>query len=380
MESTNAADKMIYRYLGDSGLKVSVLGFGNWITGHSKEEEESQIECIKKSYELGVNFFDTAEIYGAGIAETIMGKGIKALPCERKDLVITTKIFSCGSGVNDTFLSRKHITESIHNSLERLQLDYVDVIFCHRPDEITPLEETCRAMHWIIEEGLAFYWATSEWSPERISQCMEICKRLKLHKPISDQCEYSALMRTNMEKNLRHSFENYKYGTTIWSPLAGGILSGKYNDGTVPAGTRYSDNPFAKNVVLGKYFGEKVKEKNLKILNGLKEIADEQGCTMAQLSIAWTIVNQDVSVCICGATKLSQVDDNMGALAVANRWTEELEKKINDLLDNEPAPAMDFNRWAPREPRRSIRVDYNFKPATKHVIFERFQSSTLIKK
>lgn len=380
MESTSPKDKMIYRYLGNSGLKVSVLSFGNWITGHSQEEEDSQIECIKKSYELGVNFFDTAEIYGAGVAETIMGKGIKALPCERKDLVISTKIFQCGSGVNDTFLSRKHITESIHNSLERLQLEYVDIVFCHRPDLKTPLEETCRAMHWIVEEGLAFYWATSEWSAERISQAMEICKRLKLHKPIADQCEYSALVRENFEKNLRHPFENYRYGTTIWSPLAGGILTGKYNAGTVPEGTRYSDNPFAKNVVLAKYFGDKVKDKNLTILNGLKEIADEQGCTMAQLALAWAIVNKDVSTCIYGATKISQIEDNFGALDVANRWSEELEKKINDLLDNEPAAAMDFNQWKPREPRRGIRVDYNFKAPTKQLVFEHFQSSTLNKK
>lgn len=178
-----------------------------------------------------------------------MGKALKNLGCKRKDIVVTTKIFKCGDGINDTFLSRKHITEAMQNSLKRMDLEYVDVVFCHRPDEATPLEETCRTMHQLIEDGLTFYWATSEWSAERITQAIELCKRLKLHKPIADQCEYSALIRENFEKNLRPCYENYKYGTTIWSPLAGGILTGKYNDGKIPEGTRYKDNDFAANVV-----------------------------------------------------------------------------------------------------------------------------------
>lgn len=379
MEQDSGKPKMVYRYLGNSGLKVSVLSFGNWITGHDAKAEETQIECIKRAYEYGVNFFDTAEIYGFGVAEEIMGKAIKQLPCKRKDLVISTKILKCGDGVNDTLLSRKHITEAVQNSLKRLDLEYVDVLFCHRPDHGTPLEETCRAMHWAIEEGYAFYWATSEWSPERITQAMEICKRLKLHKPIADQCEYSALMRENFEKNLRSTYENYKYGTTIWSPLAGGILTGKYNDGEIPEGTRYKDNEFAANVVWGKYFNDKKKPETLRILKGLQEIADEQSCTMAQLALAWTIVNKDVSTCIFGASKVEQVDDNIKALEIAQNWTEDLEKKINDVLNNEPEPAMDFNVWQPKVPRRGVRVDYNFKPEEKALVFETFQESTLKK-
>mmetsp|Transcript_7640 Transcript_7640/g.6765 ORF Transcript_7640/g.6765 Transcript_7640/m.6765 type:complete len:382 (+) Transcript_7640:1-1146(+) len=376
MEATSE-NKMVYRYLGDSGLKVSILSFGNWITGHEADAEKSQIECIKRAYELGVNFFDTAEIYGEGQAETIMGKAIKELPCERKDLVISTKIFSCGSGINETFLSRKHITEAVHNSLKRLDLEYVDILFCHRPDDETPLEETIRAMNWAIEEGYAFYWATSEWSPERISQAMEICSRLKLIRPIADQCEYSALMRNNFEKNLRHSYESYKYGTTIWSPLAGGILTGKYNDGTIPEGTRYTDNAFAKNVVLSKYFGPKTKENTVRILQGFQEIADELKVSMAQLGLAWCIVNQDVSTCIFGATKIYQVEDNMKALDLAQSWTKDLETRLNELLGNEPAPDRDFNKWAPKAPRRGIRVDYNIAPVSVPLIFEMFQESTL---
>ncbi|CAI2384450.1 unnamed protein product [Moneuplotes crassus] len=376
MESTGSESKMVYRYLGNSGLKVSILGFGNWITGHDPKAEETQIECIKKAYELGVNFFDTAEIYGDGEAEKIMGKAIKELPCERKDIVLTTKIFKCGADVNGTFLSRKHITEAVQNSLDRLGVEYVDVLFCHRPDENTPLEETIKAMNWAIDEGLTFYWATSEWSAAKIAEAMEICKRLKLHKPICDQCEYSALMRTNFEKNLRHSYETYKYGTTIWSPLAGGILTGKYNDGNIPEDTRYKDNAYVSSVILQKYFGPKVKENTLRILNGLKEIADENNVSMAQLCLAWTLVNKDTSTCIFGASKVSQVEDNMKALDLALNWTKELEEKIETLMDNTPEADLDYNKWAKAEGRRSLRVDYDMKIEPMAALWTTFVSSS----
>lgn len=370
---------MIYRYLGDSGLKVSVLGFGTWLTAHDAKGEQAIIDCVKKSFEMGVNFFDTAEIYGRGVAEEILGKALKELGCKRRDLVITTKIFQCGEGPNDMFLSRKHITEGLQNSLERMGLEYVDVVFCHRPDDDTPIEETCQAMNWVIEEGLAFYWATSEWPPEKITQAVEVCKKLNYHKPIADQCEYSALVRENHEKNLRSTYENYKYGTTTFSPLAGGILSGKYNDGEVPEGSRYSEHAFAKNVVLKKYFGEKTKENTLRILKGLAEIADELGCTQAQLALAWVIANQDVSTCMFGASRVSQVEDNMKALEVAGNWNEELEEKLDALLDNAPKQNMDFSSWAPKPQRRGIRVDYDMKPLEYKPIIESFQPTNMKK-
>lgn len=231
-------------------------------------------------------------------------------------------------------------------------------------------------MHWVIEQGYAFYWATSEWSAERISEAIGICKRLGLHKPIADQCEYSALKRENFEKNLRPCYETHKYGTTIWSPLAGGILTGKYNDGVIPEDTRYTTNPFVNTAVLPKYFGEKTKEETLRILKVLKEIADEQGCTMAQLALAWAIVNKDVSTCIFGATKLSQFEDNMKALDVAENWSEELEKRVNDLLANEPEPVMDFNVWKPKPHRRELRVDYKFKAFNPPHPYMSFQESS----
>lgn len=353
---------MVYRYLGNSGIKVSVLSYGNWLTAHDTKSEEAIIACIKAAYGLGVNFFDTAEVYGAGVAEEIMGKAFKELNVTRDNLVISTKLVKCGEGVNDSMLSRKHLTEGMQNSLKRLQLDYVDVIFCHRPDSDTPIEEVCRAMDWIVEEGYAFYWATSEWSPEEIIQALEVCKRLRLHKPIADQCQYSALVRDNFEKNLRKPFEDYGYGTTIWSPLAGGILSGKYNDGNAPEGSRYDKEAFASSVIWPQYFGPGKKEKTVETLQGLEAIAKDLGVSQAQLCLAWTIVNKDVSTCIFGATKVEQVEDNIKALDLAMKWTQEIEDKIEKVLGNQPTPAMDFNIWAPKGARRQEVLDFSLAP------------------
>ena len=180
-----------------------MLSFGTWYTAEKDDADRDIIDWVKKAFAHGVNFFDTAEIYSFGKAEEVLGKAIKELNCDREDLVIATKLWQGGHGPNDKMLSRKHLLEGMKKSLECLQLDYVDIIFCHRPDFETPLEETCRAMDWIIEEGYAFYWATSEWSADRVNEAMEICNRLHLHKPIADQCQYHMLCRDNLERNLR---------------------------------------------------------------------------------------------------------------------------------------------------------------------------------
>ena len=310
--------KMVYRRLGDSGLKVSVFSFGTWLTAHSAEEEKNVIDWVKAAFEGGVNAFDTAESYGFGNAEKTLGKAIKELNTDRRNLVIITKIFRCSStGMNDRFLSRKHITEGLQRSLKNLDLDYVDIVFAHRPDYETPLEETWRAFDWAIEEGLAFYWATSEWPVERITKAIEYCEANDLHKPIADQCEYSMLVRTNAEENLRFAYDNYKYGTTIWSPLTGGLLSGKYNDLVAPEGSRYKSDPVGAGFMWPKYM-KQFGEEGLKTrLQGLGKIAEEIGCTQAQLCLAWILVNKDISTSIMGASKVSQVHSNLEALDIA---------------------------------------------------------------
>lgn len=225
---------MIYRYLGNSGLKVSLLGYGNWLNSNSKENYELTRDSIKKCYDAGINFFDTAEIYGFGEAETQMGQAFQELKLKRESIVVSTKIFKIGDGVNDNFMSRKHIVEGLKNSLKRLQLDYVDVVFSHRPDFQTPLEETCRAFSWLIDQGLSLYWGTSEWPASRITEAFGLCEKYNLHKPICEQPQYNMLVRERFEKEYKNIFQTYLYGSTIWSPLAGGILTGKYNDGNFP--------------------------------------------------------------------------------------------------------------------------------------------------
>lgn len=355
----NKKEFMPHRQLGNSGLKVSVLSFGDWLTADDPEKEQTVIDCIKAAYKGGITTFDTAEIYGFGKGEIAMGKAIKELDADRRDLVITTKLWRASKdGINDSFMSRKHILEGLKNSLKRMQLDYVDIVFSHRPDFNTPLEETCRAFDHVIEEGLAFYWGTSEWPADMITRAVEICEKLDLHKPIADQCQYNMLKRENAEKLLRPVYESYGYGTTIWSPLLGGLLTGKYNDLEAPEGSRYKENEMGKKI-WEKHLSTWSEDELKKKLHGLKDIADEIGCTQAQLAIAWTIVNKDTTTCILGASRVEQVEDNLKALDVAKKWTPELEEKVSKLLDNEPDTPMDFNTFAPKKARRGLRIDYS---------------------
>lgn len=264
MDSAEEGPKMLYRYLGNSGLRVSVLSYGTWLTAHDDEQEQAIIDCVKEAWENGVNFFDTAEIYGMGVAEKILGKALKALPCKRSDYVLSTKYMKVGNGPNDGMLGAKHLYEGVLASLERMGEEYFDVIFCHRPDTNTPLVETCRTMHQLITEKKALYWATSEWSAARIARAIEICKKFGWNEPIADQCQYSGLWRDRFEKEYREVFEWYGYGTTIWSPLAGGLLSGKYNEGVAPEGSRYKDNKFAADNIWPRFFGTEEKAEDTK--------------------------------------------------------------------------------------------------------------------
>jgi len=343
---------MEYRFLGNSGLKVSVLSFGNWLNSNKSDMYEITRDAIKLCKEAGVNFFDTAEIYGSGEAESQMGRAFEELKYRREDLVVSTKLFKCGDGINDTFLSRKHIIEGMENSLRRLKMSYVDVVFCHRPDFETPLEETCRAMSWLIDNNKAFYWGTSEWPADRITAAILLCERLNLHKPIVEQPEYNMFRRDRFEGEYRTVFKEYKYGSTIWSPLAGGLLAGKYNNGSIPEGSRYDTHGAMLDKTWKRYMGPEKQEETCGRLRALGEVAASLGFTQSQLALAWAIRNKDVSTCILGFTRLEQVTENLRAVDLYKIWTPEIEKRVRDILANDPEAVMDFRTWAPSKGRR----------------------------
>jgi voltage-dependent potassium channel beta subunit len=310
---------MQYNNLGRSGLKISEISFGSWIT-FGKQIGLSEIKTLMHTaYDEGINFFDNAEAYAHGEAEILMGKAIKEF--QREELVISTKLFWGGNGPNDTGLSRKHLLEGTKNSLKRLQLDYVDLLFCHRPDASTPIEETVLAMDYLVREGLVFYWGTSEWSAEQIAEAYEIAEKLNCIKPTMEQPKYNLFFRDHIEKDYVKLFEKYGLGTTIWSPLASGILSGKYNQG-IPKDSRLAKEAWLVPANLIQLI-EKTKK--------LETIANELNCTLSQLSIAWCLHHPHVSSVITGATKVSQLMENLGAVSVKNKLTPDVMKRIDEI-------------------------------------------------
>jgi voltage-dependent potassium channel beta subunit len=311
---------MEYRYLGKSGLQVSALSLGAWVTYGGQVGEETAHQCMEAAFKAGVNFFDNAEAYADGEAEIVMGKVIKKAGWKRSDLVISTKIFWGGRGPNDSGLSRKHIIEGTLTSLERLQLEYIDLIFCHRADIHTPIEETVRAMTHLIDQGKAFYWGTSEWSPDKIMEAHAVARREHLIPPLMEQPEYNMFNRKRIERHYAHLYQEIGLGTTIWSPLDSGILTGKYNQG-IPK--------------------EEGKEKLDKV-GRLMPIAEELGCTMAQLALAWCLVNPNVSTVITGASRPEQVVENMASLEVVPKLNDKILERIEEILDNKPKPEPDF--------------------------------------
>ncbi|RKZ11964.1 aldo/keto reductase [bacterium] len=333
---------MEYRFLGRSGLKVSALSFGAWVTFGDQMDVDFALKCMTEAYDRGCNFFDNAEVYAGGLAETIMGKALRKAGWRREDLVVSTKIFWGGRpnpeggefiyGVNDRGLSRKHIIEGTDAALKRLGLDYVDLIFCHRPDLDTPVEETVRAMNHIIDQGKALYWGTSEWSAERIREAHNIARREHLIPPLMEQPQYNMLHRERVESEYAALYDDFGLGTTIWSPLASGILTGKYNDG-IPDGSRLSlDNYQWLRPELESEAGQakvaKVKQ--------LEPVARDLGCSLAQLAVAWCLTNNDVSTVITGASRPEQVVENFKALEVAEQLTPDVLESIEAVLDNRP--------------------------------------------
>ena len=336
MESQN--QEMEYRFLGRSGLKVSVLSLGAWVTYGYQVGEDVTYDCMNAAYQAGVNFFDNAEVYASGKAELAMGNAIKKAGWKRSDLVISTKIFWGGEGPNDAGLSRKHLLEGIHASLQRLQMDYVDLLFCHRPDLTTPVEETVWAMNQIIQQGKAFYWGTSEWPATRIMEAYGIARREHLIPPLMEQPEYNMLHRQRVEVEYAPLYREIGLGATIWSPLASGLLTGKYNQG-IPEGTRLSLKGYEW---LRKEFETEEARQNIEKVKQLAPVAKELGCSLAQLALAWCLKNPNVSTVITGASRTEQVIENMQALQVAGQLTGEVMEQIEQVLQNKPEAEQDW--------------------------------------
>lgn len=329
---------MKYRNLGRSGLKVSALSFGSWVTFGDQIGEDAAQEMMQAAINAGVNFFDNAEVYAGGMAETIMGNVVKKAGWKRSDLVFSTKIFWGGEGPNDKGLSRKHIVEGVDAALERLQMDYVDLVFAHRPDLHTPIEETVRAFNHVIEQGKAFYWGTSEWSATQIMEAHGIARDLGLIPPLMEQPQYHMFHRERFEKEYAPLYDRFGMGTTIWSPLASGLLTGKYNKG-MPEGTRATLEGYEW---LKNRFTDETALENIAKVGKLMDIAEEVGCTMAQLALAWTLKNPNVSTTITGASRVEQVVENMKAIRYVNSLTPEIMERIETILDNKPQPETDW--------------------------------------
>jgi voltage-dependent potassium channel beta subunit len=314
------------------------LSLGSWVTYHNQVDVAAAREMMAAAMDAGVNFFDNAEGYGDGNAETVMGQVIKKLGWKRSDLVVSTKIFWGGDGPNNQGLSRKHILQGTDASLVRLQMDYVDLIFCHRPDMYTPIEETVRAMNYLIDHGKAYYWGTSQWSAAQIMEAYAIARREHLIPPQMEQPEYHMFERERVEKEYLHLYKEIGLGTTIWSPLASGLLTGKYNQG-IPTGTRVTLPGYDW---LREQFERESTRAKIEKVKQLVPVANELGCTMAQLALAWCLKNPNVSTVITGASKPQQVVENMKALDVVAKLTDPVMDRIDQVLGNKPEPESDY--------------------------------------
>jgi len=329
---------MEYRSLGNSGLQISALSFGAWVTFGSQVDLDAAVEMMQTAFDAGVNFFDNAEVYADGVAEEIMGAALRKTGWRRSEYLVSTKIFWGGQGPNQRGLSRKHIVEGTDAALARLGLDYVDLIFCHRADLRTPVEETVRAMNHVINQGKALYWGTSEWPAERILEASHVARRERLIPPLMEQPEYHMLHRDRFEREYAPLYERFGLGTTIWSPLAGGLLTGKYRDG-IPPGTRSTLKGYGW--LHGRYAGADAPA-NIATVERLRPIAGELGCSLAQLAIAWCLANPNVSTVILGASRTEQLRENLGAMEVAGRLTPAILERIEQILGNRPEPEKDW--------------------------------------
>jgi len=318
---------MPYRRLGRSGLKVSLLSLGSWVSFGAQVNDDLAVECMTAAYEGGVNYFDNAEVYAGGESERIMGKALARAGWPRQSYVVSTKFFwGLGDDVNlSNTLNRKYLLQAMEGSLERLGLDFVDLVFCHRADPETPIEETVWAMHDLIARGKALYWGTSEWAADEIRAAFEIAERHHLHKPVMEQPQYNLFYRQRVEEEYARLYEDWGLGLTTWSPLASGLLTGKYLHG-MPEGSRATlpGYEWLRDELTNPDKNERVRR--------LQSVADALDCSLAQLAIAWCARNPHVSTVITGASSVDQVRQNLQSLEVLPRLTDAVSQRIDQLL------------------------------------------------
>lgn len=323
---------MEYRHLGRTGIRLSALSLGSWVTFHNQVDVEAAIESMAAAYDAGVNFFDNAEVYAGGKSEEVMGAALKRLGWRRSSYLVSTKFYwGLFDGVNEkNTLNRKRLFDAMNGSLKRFDLEYIDLIFCHRPDPTTPIEETVWAMHNIIERGQALYWGTSEWSAGEITAAIEIAERHHLHKPVMEQPQYNLFWRERFENEYARLFKDYGYGSTTWSPLASGLLTGKYNDG-IPADSRGAIKGY-------EWLRDRLTDPAaISKVKALQAVADDLGAPLAQMSLAWCLKNPNVSTVITGASRVSQVQENMKALDVVEKLTPDVLARIDEIMGKKNA-------------------------------------------
>jgi voltage-dependent potassium channel beta subunit len=327
---------MEYRRMGRSGLQLSVLSFGSWVTFHKQINDNSADELMGIAYDNGINFFDNAEVYALGESEKMMGRVLKAKNWDRTSYTISSKAFFGWRGKenkpNQTGLSRKHLTEACHEALQRLQTDYLDLYFCHRPDKNTPIEEVVLTMNNLIQQGKILYWGTSEWSGVELMEAHRVAQHYRLIGPSMEQPQYNLFERNKIENDYLEVYKNVGLGTTIWSPLAAGLLTGKYNNG-IPEGSRLAIEGFD-------WLKERwIMQDKIEKVQKLQSLANELGCSLPALSIAWCIKNPNVTTAILGATKKEQLIDNLTALKAVELLTSEVISKIEAIMQNKPVLA-----------------------------------------
>ena len=329
---------MNYRRLGKSGLKLSELSFGSWVTFASQMDESAASDCMKMAYDAGVNFFDNAEVYASGKSEEIMGNVLKKMNWSRDTYCISSKVFWGGEKPTQRGLHTKHITDACQTALRRLHVEYLDLYFCHRPDRKTPIEETVRAMDNLVRQGKILYWGTSEWSADEIRAAYGLARQYNLTPPTMEQPEYNLFQREKMEREYLRLFQDEGLGTTIWSPLASGVLTNKYKDG-IPKGARMTleEWDFLKRRHESPQGQDRVEK-----TRRLTEFSKELGISIIHLSLAWCLKNPDVSTVILGASSVDQLKENLKAADVVEKLTSDVMERIDEIVQSKPKAWIDW--------------------------------------